>query len=78
MPKTEEVAAPEAATAEELDEITSCFKYTGSNFLTPWESGFIEALYKKQAENFVLMLSKKQRHYLSKIWEKLYDQGYVV
>ena len=77
MPKTEEIAVPIAVTKEEIEVISKCFKFTGSDFLNDWESSFIESLYKRQKEGFVLLLSIKQRHHLTKIWEKLYDQGLI-
>ena len=77
MPKTEEVTAPTEATAEEIENISKCFKFTGSPYLSEWESRFIESLYNRQQDMFTQLLSKKQRYYLAKIWEKLYDRGLI-
>ena len=77
MPKLEEYVAPTAATAEEIENIAKCFKFTGSTYLTDWESTFVESLYNRQQDMFTQLLSKKQRYYLAKIWEKLYDRGLI-
>ena len=77
MPKTEEYVAPTAAIVDEIESISKCFKFTGSPYLSDWESRFIESLYNRSKEDFVLLLSVKQRFYLAKIWEKLYDRGLI-
>ena len=77
MPKIEEVTAPIAATRTDKENITKCLKFTGSQYLNDWESTFIASLYRQYESEFALLLSKKQRHHLAKIWEKLYDQGLI-
>jgi hypothetical protein len=78
MPKTEEYTPPTGATKDELETIKKLAEFIESPHLTGWENEFLSSLERRKEEDFVLLLSKKQRAQIVRIWEKLFDLGVIV
>jgi len=82
MARLEEYTPPTAATQDELDTLKKSYPFCGDpphrpDCMNDWDSNFIYSLHEREKDMFVLLLSKKQRFHLDRIYQNLYDAGLV-